>query len=202
MDERSTLRTIRRRLRPNKKTGDMPRPIRRTVGSRRDLASFFGKIGFRVGVEIGTHKGKYAEQLCYYNPKLKLYCVDPWVVYRGMASSGQEQQNAVYLQAVNRLEKYNVEIIKKTSMDTLVDFNDNSLDFVYIDGDHRYKYVYEDICEWSKKVKPGGIVACHDFYCVYCPGVTRAVEKYVNENNISIWFATLDRLATAFWVKP
>ena len=48
-------------------------------------------------------------------------------------------------------------------MEALKDFKDNSLDFVYIDGHHGFKWVAEDIYWWSKKVKKGGIISGHDY---------------------------------------
>jgi hypothetical protein len=38
-------------------------------------------------------------------------------------------------------------------MDALNDFEDDSLDFVYIDGNHEFPYVAEDLFHWSKKVR-------------------------------------------------
>jgi glycosyltransferase involved in cell wall biosynthesis len=48
-------------------------------------------------------------------------------------------------------------------MQAVTDFADESLDFVYIDGNHQLKYVVEDIVEWTKKIKKGGIIAGHDY---------------------------------------
>jgi len=41
-------------------------------------------------------------------------------------------------------------------------FEDNSLDFVFIDADHRYSYISQDIKLWLPKVKPRGIISGHD----------------------------------------
>lgn len=48
-------------------------------------------------------------------------------------------------------------------MDVVKQFKDESLDFVYIDGNHSFQHVVNDLCEWEKKVKVGGIVAGHDY---------------------------------------
>ena len=71
-------------------------------------------------------------------------------------------------------------------MDAVKDFADGSLDFVYIDGHHGFKYVAEDIWEWHKKVKKGGIVAGHDYFTLnkdprhpYCNHVKEVVDAYV-----------------------
>jgi hypothetical protein len=42
-------------------------------------------------------------------------------------------------------------------------FNDNSLDFVYIDANHAYDYVVQDIELWYPKVKKGGFICGHDY---------------------------------------
>mgnify|MGYP003685889429 CR=1 FL=1 len=57
----------------------------------------------------------------------------------------------------------NVILIKKTSTDASIDIKDNFLDWVYIDGDHRFKHVLNDLTLWYNKVKKGGIIAGHDY---------------------------------------
>ena len=133
---------------------------------REELPQFFKEQGFKVGVEIGTARGLFAEE--FGKAGLTLYCVDPWDNYpdyeydkSGGTTGDLEVQ---YQEAVKRLAPYsNCKIIKKTSMEALKDFEDESLDFVYIDGNHGFKYVTEDIFEWSKKVKKGGIISGHDY---------------------------------------
>jgi predicted O-methyltransferase YrrM len=57
-----------------------------------------------------------------------------------------------------------VKVIRDFSISAATTFEDNYLDFVYIDADHTEKAVYEDLHAWWTKVRPGGIVAGHD-YC-------------------------------------
>ena len=79
---------------------------------------------------------------------------------------------------------------------------DESLDFVYIDADHRFDYVMEDIITWSRKVRPGGIVSGHDYFRFRNTGVVPAVDVYTHCNYISEWFITDEKEASFFWVKP
>ena len=51
-------------------------------------------------------------------------------------------------------------------MEAAEDFKDESLDFVYIDANHEFRYIAEDLAEWTKKVRKGGIVAGHDYFFV------------------------------------
>ena len=141
-------------------------PVSINIG-RLELASLFSELGFTEGVEIGTEQGLYAETLCKANPNLHLYCVDPWRVYDNNLgyhpAITQQQVDSFYKEAVEKLRPYNTTIIKKMSAEAVVQFADNSLDFVYIDGNHRLEYVVNDLVEWTKKVRPGGIVSGHDY---------------------------------------
>jgi predicted O-methyltransferase YrrM len=48
-------------------------------------------------------------------------------------------------------------------LDALEYFKDGQLDFIYIDGDHRYEGVLADLTNWKPKLRAGGIMAGHDF---------------------------------------
>lgn len=132
--------------------------------SRNDLPSFFVEMGFKKGAEIGVYKGEFSEIIA--KSGLKLYSVDPWRIYKDFNNPrGQARLDEQYENCKKLLSKYkNVEIIRKTSMEAVEDFEDESLDFVYIDANHDFRYVAEDLTEWTKKVKKGGIVSGHDYF--------------------------------------
>jgi predicted O-methyltransferase YrrM len=90
----------------------------------------------------------------------------------------------------DHVKKGRFTFIRKKSMDALADIPDESLDFVYIDGNHEGDYPIKDIEEWAKKVKPGGLVAGHDYVRVKVLNFTvkDALEKYTVDNDISPWF--------------
>ena len=76
-------------------------------------------------------------------------------------------------------------------MDIVKTFEDGSLDFVYIDGNHYFEYVVQDIAFWSKKVRKGGIVSGHDYIHKRAPTkshVIQAVNGYVDSYKINPWF--------------
>ena len=144
---------------------NQPSPINIFCNRYTDLPQLFKELGFRFGVEIGVLKGEYSEVLCQSNPKLKLYSVDAWLFYPTYKNfRKQKDYDRAYKVAKKRLSIYpNNRIIKKWSVDAAKDFDDESLDFVYIDGDHSFRAVTNDIAEWSKKVRKGGIISGHDF---------------------------------------
>jgi len=52
-----------------------------------------------------------------------------------------------------------------------------SVDLVFVDGGHSYQGVMDDIFAWTITVKPGGIIAFHDYGTPSLPGVARAVDE-------------------------
>lgn len=167
--------------------------------SRNDLAELLGELKFNVGAEIGVRRGRYSEILCRGNPNLKLFCIDPWAAID--TKYPQELQDKIFAYARERLSGYNVQFLRKTSMEALADIPDRSLDFIFIDGDHRFDFVCPDIIFWAKKVKSGGIVSVHDVYGGEV-GVQKAVEAYVHAHDIRPWYVTKELQPTAYWVNP
>jgi predicted O-methyltransferase YrrM len=167
-------------------------------GDRNRLASLLGKMEFNEGVEVGTNRGRFATTLCQANPNIHLTCVDPWVAYE---LSSQKRQERFYSMAVKQLSQFNVTIIRKTSMEAVGSFEDKSLDFVYIDGNHLFDYAIMDIIHWVPKVKIGGIVALHDYHHQVGCDVIAAVDAYTRSHHIDPWYVTREELPTAYWVN-
>lgn len=155
------------------------------IRSRVELAKYFNKLGFKKGAEIGVADGVYSEVLCQSIPGLKLFCIDSWEKYKDDRRMQRARQHAInYEFAKKRLGKYGVTIVRAFSMDAVKKFKNDELDFVYIDGNHAFDFVMQDIIEWSKKVRKGGIVAGHDYYHFRRSGVVEAVNTYTNVHGI------------------
>jgi len=168
-------------------------PIEIPGVDRGTLARWFAELGYTSGVEIGVEQGQYSRVLCKSNSGLKLYSVDPWKVYDGfMDPRTQEQLDTLYLDAVKRLSPYTAKIMRMTSVEAARKFTDNSLDFVYIDGNHTLPFVIQDLVAWYPKIKPGGIISGHDYYKSPRPHTDQhvcfAVNAYVDAYRIRPWF--------------
>lgn len=179
--------------------GEQPvvlKQINRTI-----VVEMFAELGFKTGLEMGVAEGIFANLMLDKIPGLKLYCVDAWKHYPGY----NEYKNIgeVYEEAKERLSGQNCEIVRKFSMDAAADFEDSSLDFVFIDGGHDFRNVASDVYEWSKKVRPGGIIFGHDYkfhqeFIQKTPGhyarlrhaieVKPAVDAYILAKGIRPWF--------------
>jgi len=161
--------------------------------TRNDLVEFYQERGFKVGVEVGVYQGEYSEVMA--KGGFKVYAVDPWGVYPDYkVQIDQAKIDYNYKVTKERLEVYpNVSIVRKTSMEAVKDFEDNSLDFVYIDANHRFKFIAEDMMEWAKKVKEGGVLAGHDyaFFRHRFPGggcqVREIVDAFALSFDLNFW---------------
>ena len=165
--------------------------------TREDLFEIYAELGYKEAAEIGVGTGRHAVQLVNHVPGLHLYAVDPWAQY-GRCS--QRICDKRYAATVKRLKDKNATILRKTSLEASQEFEDGSLDFVYIDGDHRFDAVMMDIILWAPKVRKGGIVAGHDYYHFYQSGVVDAVRAYTWAHRITEWYVTWEKEATWLWV--
>lgn len=170
-----------------------PMPIEVPSFHRNDLAKLFAELGFNRGAEIGVAEGKYSEVLVKANPKLQLLCVDPWHRYKGNPQSKTAEKDAfAYNEAKRRLAGSNAILIQELSMEYVRNVVDESLDFVYIDGHHGFDYVMQDLIEWSKRVRSGGLITGDDFYYLdpkrWGAGPVEAVLAYTTAHKINPWF--------------
>ena len=143
-----------------------------------DLYRYAAKTAeFGQCVEIGVANGRSAAFLavelinhCHVKPQLSLVEL----------SHGNMAAALSVLAPV--MDKIDVRSLLGNSWDMADAFPPASVDFVFVDGDHSYESVLKDIKAWLPKVRPGGILAGHDFYsvstagvCDEMPGVARAV---------------------------
>ena len=76
-------------------------------------------------------------------------------------------------------------IINESSDTAHSHFIDNSIDVVYIDSNHSYDFVYNDITQYYKKIKPGGFLTGHDYNNAW-PGVKQAVNIFLEAQDYNI----------------
>ena len=120
--------------------------------------------------EIGSWKGDFADTiLSRLRPEL-LYLVDPWEYMSdgpGDAEAGQREMDGVHDGVAARfraeIERGQVRIRRARSLDAAASFAEESLDWVYIDGDHAYEAVKRDLDAYYRTVKAGGFIAGDDY---------------------------------------
>ena len=174
---------------------------------RRHLVKIYQDLGYRVGAEIGVGGGVFSEMICQAIPGVKLYAIDAWKPYDKYTDfTSADYLERDYQKALAALSQFDVTIIRKFSMDAVKQFEDRSLDFVYIDANHEEPYISKDIREWSRKVRSGGMVSGHDYVPQVHPAVKRAVDKYATRPLFLVGDPTEvgsneQKLLSWFWIK-
>ena len=140
-----------------------------------------------VGAEIGVFKGGHALEMLKLLDIKTLSLVDAYGTYTSIVRGGEKtwdnSPEEKIAKETLRDYKDKIEWVKFWSNKAGIFFQDESLDFVYIDGNHDYEFVLEDIELWTPKVKQGGIIGGHDYGGNF-PGVEKAVKKYCGKNEI------------------
>ncbi len=147
-----------------------------------------------VCCEVGVWRGEFSRRIYTFVEPKKLYLVDPWFFFTEADYFPAEKlekysQRAQDIRHADVMEKFtkemkdgSVEVIRKSSMEALKLFEDNFFDFVYIDANHDYEFVKEDLEHYYTKTKSGGLISGDDFRL---DGVRRAVTEFVDRLGIA-----------------
>ena len=132
--------------------------------------------------EIGVFEGINSEDLMKNLDIKELYLIDPWEEYENNPMGSLEKAEAI---TKRRMKKYGdkIKYIKEYSSNAINKIP-NNLDFIYIDGNHDYKFVKEDLNNYWNKVKIGGVFAGHD---MLIPDVLKAVLEFVEEKKVDFF---------------
>lgn len=154
------------------------------------------------GAEIGVLYGDTSSYLLKELPTLTLYSVDPYVEYNDDAEGRPQSQLSNYeVIARGRLAEFGDRsvMIKKFSVEAAQSFQDGSLDFVFIDANHNYDSIKEDIRAWYPKVRHAGLFSGHDYKGF--AGVQQAVNEFAAERNAEGFCTPIDS-DIWFFIKP
>lgn len=137
-----------------------------------------------VFVELGSWKGRsiayITVEIVNLNKDVKIYAIDTW---QGTMNSEVHQEEiskldtSLYDHFLSNISPAINHIIpmKSDSSSASSTFLDESIDIIFIDADHSYESVKNDILKWYPKIKQGGIISGHD-YGEPC-GVQQAVDE-------------------------
>ena len=161
-----------------------------------------------VGAEIGVAEGKTSEMLLRACPRLTLHMVDPWLGDRDVddcywqsgddqARKTQREMDAQHDAAIRRTAAFSRSraiIHHTTSLAVAATVPDDSLSFVFIDGDHTEPAVYADSQQWWRKLRPDGLMIWHDYGNYLSVG--EAVRRFVA--GLDLWYEHDDKLFLAW----
>ena len=175
--------------------------LRSTRNARSDLLEMLDQEG--VGAEIGVHLGDFSDRILSVAKPQRLFLIDPWKYessddyndsWYGGASVNDGELEERYQSLINRFASHirsgKIVVVRKDSQSALNEIKDESLDYIYIDGNHLYEFVRKDLELSLRKVKPGGYISGDD----YIPGewwkggVKKAVDEFGWNNDVAlIW---------------
>lgn len=161
-----------------------------------DFENFYDMIveKFTSGIflEIGVWQGKsiayLAEKIEEAGTNVILFGID---TFQGtgdnmMKEAGMNSDQLYIKYCQNTAQFGNIKTYRGHSHNLPEMFADEYFDVIFIDGDHSYEAVKKDIELWYPKVKPGGIIAGHDYTEEYGYGVVKAVKEYFGDREVNI----------------
>jgi len=172
-----------------------------------DILNAHGLIG--IGVEIGVKKGDFSKHILQNWNCKQYFLVDPWCE-QDKQTYDEECHNFSqdYIDCLTNLQAYKnkYKIIRDYSHNAHKSFKDETFDFIYIDGNHSYEAVLQDLNLWYPKLKKNGLISGDDYTIKSSEtvfnsqfGVKQAVDEFALKvkRNVSIdlngdWFYNLD----------
>jgi hypothetical protein len=162
------------------------------------IPEVINKNNFKIGAEIGIAFGGHIENILKNTNIEKIYGIDPHQHIDGYIDSmnlPQEEFDILNTFVLKRLKKFGNRFVNiRNFSDKAVEDIKESLDFIYIDGDHSYKGVKKDLDIWFPKIKKGGIMSGHDYGHSSHQGVKKAVDEFFINKNLKI-----DILGNEIW---
>ena len=134
-----------------------------------EIGGFLGCSSVYMGVEI-FNSGK----------NIKFDVIDKWDFNWKMEDGREVYTYTEFLKNIEPLKEI-INPIKAFSKDIGKNYEDETIDFIFIDADHEYDGVMNDIKIWYPKVKKNGIIAGHD-YVESFSGVIKSVKEYFNDD--------------------
>lgn len=157
------------------------------------------KIKNGIVVEIGVYGGASILSVADIakNNGVKIYGIDPWEQIDEANGEKLIGEDKIILQTrllkcrvnleniLKKLNYTNINLIQGKSQDDYVinKFDDNSIDIVFVDGNHSYESVFMDLSLWYLKVKGGGMIAGHDWKW---DSVNSAVKDFCKNNGCEV----------------
>jgi len=179
-----------------------------TLSTRAQLPALLNERGLLgTGVEVGVRLGKFSELILREWEGRLLISIDPWqeateAEYADRANLEQDSHDWYHAATQKRLAQFGErsQVWRMTSDEGAARVEPASADFVYIDARHDYESVREDLALWHPKLRPGGILAGHDYLDGEIPagsfGVKSAVDEFCAEWGLEVIVTTDDEWPT------
>jgi predicted O-methyltransferase YrrM len=150
-----------------------------------------------IGLGQGKSSGYMAVEIINSGKNIKLDCIDCF----DMRDDETQDYTMAFLNNLKPIwNMLDISVIQNYSTEASKLYEDNSLDFVFIDGDHSFTAVTDDIEHWLPKLKANGLIAGHDYTQEYINSVVPAVDTFFGKEKVNVsksswyvWISDLDR---------
>jgi hypothetical protein len=160
------------------------------------IPSLIKKFELKKLAEVGVAFGGHLENILENTKLEKAYAIDPYILFESSTDSfsymqenyKQTDYDNLFFFVIERFRKYEkrVDIMRETSLNASEKIENGFLDIVFIDAEHTYKGVKEDISLWENKVRSGGIISGHDYDHPNFPGVKLALDEWCMYRNYKL----------------
>lgn len=157
--------------------------------------SIFKQLGCKVCGEVGVQRGKNAKAILDGISPSKLHLIDPWItfdknIYPDSANKKQDVQDTFFDEVkcnfAKEIHEQRVIIHRELSTQALSFFDSDYFDFLYIDGNHTYEFVLNDLYYAQRVTMKDRYICGHDFVPQKkhgrWPSVYNAVMRFMEEN--------------------
>jgi predicted O-methyltransferase YrrM len=168
-----------------------------------------------VGVEIGVFKGDFSSSILEVLTPKKLFLIDPWqnmddpkfaksLFGKDSVNDMAQIMSDVAARFKDEISAGRVVMMQGKSEERLAEIKDASVDFVYIDGDHSYEGVKQDLELAFPKVKPGGFLALDDYNIEgwWKDGINRAAHEFLGAHASALEIKGYNQGQLILRVKP
>lgn len=181
------------------------------------LTSVKSQLGdISIAIEVGVWRGDYSKSIINTLEPATFHGIDPYELYEGYTDkpdeyefASQKNLDVLFGKVSKAFQGFNHDygstnslLVRQLGVNYASQFEDNSIDFVYLDGDHKYEPVKAEIDAWWPKVKKGGILAGHDYIersHIEEFGVIRAVDEFIQTTGLKLK-TTLPEPYATWWV--
>lgn len=149
---------------------------------------------FKICAEVGIGYGFHAREILDNTSVERLYLVDPMRFYPNDIFVDDVMRYGGFEKLVHNIKMYLEEHEDRytwfrceSTAVTHDQIPDGSLDAVFIDADHSYDAVRQDLAFWWKKLRIGGWLLGDDYDSCH-PGTPRAVDEFCQIHTLPIEF--------------
>lgn len=148
-----------------------------------------------VVAEIGVYKGQFSRRILDVTSPKEFHVIDPWDLLKGHSKHGKQHHKVVLETLQKEIDAGIVTVHKDFSENVLPTFSNNYFDWVYVDADHSYESVIQELNTCKNLVKDNGYICGHDYTRwagngLVRFGVVEAVNEFCNEHQYEIVLLT------------